>query len=229
MRAAPRDGRARRTAGLAPTTARPAASQLHCSEGLSIAPNEHDRMTEVAPDLSWADDRPLRTAAVVYESRFGKTRRLAEALARGIRREGVPTDVLSVAEAEQRPVDGYDLLALGCPSSHLTAPSAMRTFLETLTRMPRLKGHYGFAFETHVRRHPGGAARHIESILSKAGVRLVGRHALGVVEAPGRHHPEPRPGEDSEEFRLGTGTETRFEALGAELVQSIRGERAGGS
>ncbi|HEV2165877.1 MAG TPA: flavodoxin domain-containing protein, partial [Thermoplasmata archaeon] len=82
-------------------------------------------LAKTAADLSWADEMPLRRAAVIYDSLFGKTERVAQAIARGIRKENVPTDVLSVSEAEQKPVDGYDLLVLGSPSRHLLASEEM--------------------------------------------------------------------------------------------------------
>ncbi len=128
-----------------------------------------------SPTSSWADDRPLRTATVIYDTQFGKTREIAEAFADGIRSEGIPVDVLSVTEAQQRPVDGYDLLVIGAPSNHLTASPAMQHFLETLKHMPRLKGHYGYAFDTRVRHHFGSAGRAIESTLLHAGLRIPAR------------------------------------------------------
>jgi flavorubredoxin len=178
-----------------------------------------------APDLSWADDAPLRSAVVVYESRFGKTRQVAEALARGVRREGVLADVLPVSEAEQRPIDGYDLLIVGSPSNHLAASPGMRSFLETLKRMPRLKGRYGFAFDTRVRHRSGGAGRQIESALVRLGLRIPGPRAHALVDPPSHLTTGTEAGpSDSEEFHLEAGTEDRFEALGARLVRTIRGE-----
>jgi flavorubredoxin len=181
-------------------------------------------MSDHAPDLSWADNRPLRTATVIYDTRFGKTRTIAEAFADGIRSEGVPVDLLSAAEAQQRPIDAYDLLVIGAPSSHLAASPAMQHFLETLKRMPQLKGHYGFAFDTRVRHHLASAGRSIESTLLHAGLRIPGPAAHAIVEPPRPMSAAAGRAADSEDYRLEDGTLERFKALGALLIRSIRGE-----
>jgi hypothetical protein len=168
-------------------------------------------MSDHAPDLSWADNRPLRTATVIYDTRFGKTRTIAEAFADGIRSEGVP-------------IDAYDLLVIGAPSSHLAASPAMQHFLETLKRMPQLKGHYGFAFDTRVRHHLASAGRSIESTLLHAGLRIPGPAAHAIVEPPRPMSAAAGGAADSEDYRLEDGTLERFKALGALLIRSIRGE-----
>lgn len=180
--------------------------------------------SKAEPDLTWADQPPLRNAVVVYDSRYGKTRRLAEAFARGVRSEGVVTDVLSVTEAKQRPIDDYDLLALGSPSSHLTSSAPMLQFLHSLKRMPRLRGHYGYGFDTRVRRHPGGGGRHIEAVLLDLGLRVLAAHRSAVVETPGRPATGARESRESGEYRLESGSEEIFEAIGVDLVRRIRGE-----
>ena len=180
-------------------------------------------MEDVRADLAWAEEMPLRRAAVIYDTQFGMTKRIAEALARGLRSEEVSTDVLSVQEAEQRPVDGYDLLALGCPAHRLSPTPAMRRFVETLRHMPRLRQHYAYAFECRVRHHAPGAARWVESTLGDLTLRIPRPHEAAIVEpTPGA--PSGPSGTMALGFRLEPGSEARFEAIGATLARQIRGE-----
>ncbi|MGI0132619.1 MAG: hypothetical protein ACREDK_05960 [Thermoplasmata archaeon] len=174
-------------------------------------------------DLSWAEDRPLRRAAVVYDTQFEETHAVAEALARGIRRQNVATDVFTVAEAERAPLDAYSLLALGSPTELLSCTRGMRVFLSHLGRR-NLKGRYGFAFDTKIRHHPGRAAEHIHATLEHFGFRMRVEPAsafVTVVESPGGH---PSPAHEHPAHALETGMEDAFEKAGADLVQKIRGE-----
>lgn len=167
-----------------------------------------------APDLSWADPPPVRTAAVVYDTKFGHTRTVAEALGRGIRSNGVATTVLSVDEALAQPQLAYDLFAVGSPSHELTSSKGVHRFLHRLKAMSGLNGRYGYAFETRLQRHPGGAARQIRSGLVDAGLTIRRGPDVATIE----HRPEG--------FALAAGTETNFEAIGSELVKALRGELA---
>lgn len=60
-------------------------------------------------------------ALVVYESMFGNTRTVAEAIARALESAGVPTTVTAAASA---PADtaGYDLVFVGAPTHAHTLP-----------------------------------------------------------------------------------------------------------
>lgn len=176
-----------------------------------------------APDLSWADDRPLQTAVVIFDSHYGKTRAVAEALARGIRSEGVATEVVSIAEAGQRAVDTFDLLAIGSPAHLLTSSRAVHRFLRGLRRIPRIAGRYGYAFETRLRHHPAGAGHQIEAALVNAGLRVVRTYDTAVIETSGTA-TAPAAAADGDGFSLEREAVARFEAIGSELVQEIRGE-----
>jgi len=52
---------------------------------------------------------------IVYESMFGDTRAIAEAIAEGLG-EAVDTQVLGVAEADHRAITGADLIVVGGPT-----------------------------------------------------------------------------------------------------------------
>lgn len=66
---------------------------------------------------------PTRTL-VAYESLFGATRRIAEAIAAGIREGGADVDCRSVREVSASEIPGYGLLVLGAPTHSHTMPTA---------------------------------------------------------------------------------------------------------
>ncbi|MCI4325053.1 MAG: flavodoxin domain-containing protein [Thermoplasmata archaeon] len=182
-------------------------------------------MSDTSPDLLWADDQPLRTAVILYDTHYGKTRQVAEHLAVGLRKEGVKTDLLPVARAHERPLDTYDMLVFGCPTEHIRPSRAMAHLLHELKHVPTLKGHYGFAFDTRLRHHLSGAGNAIDSAMYHLGLRTPVLHASAIVESPGEAGVAPRSEPmDSGTFRLEPGTEQRFEELGVHLVREIRGE-----
>ena len=186
-------------------------------------------MAKRAQDLSWADDVPLRTAVVVYDTRFGKTERVAQAIARGVRKEGVPTDVLSVTEAGQRPIDGYDLIGTQV-RPRATSPrrpewssswgrSNACPASRAITATPLTHG------SATMRAGPAGRSRRCSS---DSGLRIPGPRSFATVEPPSSKAEEAAGSSpDSHEYRLATGTEDRFENLGSRLVRIIRGETEG--
>jgi flavodoxin len=56
----------------------------------------------------------MPTAAVVYRSRSGTTRRYAEAIGKHLASRGVETSVVSVGECDLASLASVDLLLLGC-------------------------------------------------------------------------------------------------------------------
>ena len=174
-------------------------------------------------DLSWAEERPLRRATVIYDTQFEETRVLAEALARGFRSQDVPTDLLTVEEAEGAELERFELLALGSPTELLTCSHRMRVFLSHLKNR-HLGGRYGFAFDVKIRHHPGRAAEHIHATLEHYGLRMRVEPASGYVtlaEAPAK---PPSPAHEHAVHVLEPGIEAAFEAAGANVVRKIRGE-----
>jgi flavodoxin len=56
----------------------------------------------------------MKTAAVVYRSRTGKTRRFGEEIARYLRTQGVEAQVSSVGDCDMSQLATVDYLLLGC-------------------------------------------------------------------------------------------------------------------
>jgi hypothetical protein len=140
-------------------------------------------------------------AIVVYESHWGNTAAIADAIAAGI---GPGAIVLTTDEATGAALAGADLVVAGAPLMALRLPTE-RTLLgiaddrkaprppdvshgsmrSWLGRLPAGTGR-GAAFETRVRWSPGGATGAIERGLQDAGYRrLVKGHRFYVNGAYG--------------------------------------------
>lgn len=70
----------------------------------------------------------VASATIIYESMFGSTRRIAEAIAEGLGHEGVRTTVMAVKDAPETFAD-VDLLLVGAPT-HVHSLSRPSTRVE---------------------------------------------------------------------------------------------------
>lgn len=129
-------------------------------------------------------------SVVVYESHWGNTAAIADAIAAGL---GPGAVALTTDEATGAALDGADLIVAGAPVMGLRLPTeralhgmsgdrkaprepdmshpSMRSWLE---RLPAGNGR-GWAFETGLRWSPGGATGAIEDGLEAAGYRRLAR------------------------------------------------------
>lgn len=78
-------------------------------------------------------------SVVYYASRSGNTRRVAEAIAEGLRHAG-EAEVLSVGGGPAGISDGIDLMVVGGPTE---AHGVTQPMVEFLDRMPTLRGDTG--------------------------------------------------------------------------------------
>ena len=138
-------------------------------------------------------------ALIVYETWFGNTRQVAEAVARGLQ-GAFDVTVTAVGSAPSEPGDGTGLLVVGGPThafgmsrrstrrsaveqarskEMLDAASPSEEFgvREWLAGLPRVDGGMAAAFDTRAPKKGfitfGSAARGIESELKKRGYRIV--------------------------------------------------------
>jgi len=114
-------------------------------------------------------------AAVVYDSKFGNTRRIAEAIARGVGTHG-NAHALSIAEAvhDGHPAGRPDLLLIGGPTQRRAATKALRAFVDDLPA--RLRGVPIASFDTRYRGAlwlMGSSAVEIAKALRTAGAHEV--------------------------------------------------------
>jgi hypothetical protein len=129
----------------------------------------------------------MMSTLVVYESMWGNTRAVAEAVARGL---GERVTLLDVAEAPTPMPDGVDLLVVGGPTHafSLTRPSTRLDAIakgaaaspgasgirEWLAQLPASDHLEVATFDTRV-----GKVRHLPGSAAKAAGKEVRRHHLG--------------------------------------------------
>lgn len=89
---------------------------------------------------------------IVYYSKFGNTRRVAEAMGETMKRAG-EVHVLGIDELAAGDWEGVDLVVVGSPTHAFSIPAAVRS---ALAKQPRgiLVGRSVAAFDTTVRRWP---------------------------------------------------------------------------
>jgi len=169
-----------------------------------------------------------RQALVVYESTFGNSREIAEAIAAGLS-EHMWVEVRDVTDVPAADPTGHDLVVAGGPA-HAFSPSrpctgdaavtkgafkgSRRTGLrEWLEQLPRaVPGQLFAAFDTRVEvvRHvPGSAARKTVRKARDLGFTTVGRETFRVLGVPGP---------------LMTGEQGRAKKWGAHLATALLSE-----
>ncbi len=98
----------------------------------------------------------MKTVLVVYFSRTGKTEKMAQYIAEGVRMAGCSVAMSSVSKiGSDAEIIGYDGYVFGCPTYHKDMTGNMKQFL-FLAERANLVGKIGGAFGSHT--HSGEAA-----------------------------------------------------------------------
>jgi len=98
----------------------------------------------------------VKKVLVAYVSRTGKTEKMAEYIAEGIRFSGNEAELKKVSDIKKgEELTGYDGYVFGCPTYHRDMTSGMKTFL-FLAEKANLVGKIGGAFGSYT--HSGESA-----------------------------------------------------------------------
>jgi flavorubredoxin len=163
-------------------------------------------------------------AIVVYESHWGNTAAVAQAIAEGI---GYGAKALSTAEASAAAIAGAELVVAGAPIIAFSLPTETQlerlgantvrtgnapdvshpTMRSWLKQLQPAKGRFA-AFETRLWWSLGGATGGIEHGLARAGYRPAGKPRRFIVQ--GTYGP------------LRDGELEKAKAWGAQLAQAVR-------
>ena len=157
---------------------------------------------------------PLRSGVVVYDSRFGNTKRIAESLGLGLNETGIPTVCLDAKDVIVDSLRQYDLICVGAPTEKFSASDSIKEFLERLKRL-ELSGKNAFAFDTKV--SPGifgSAAKYIEKELKNFGLQIIAPHESATVSST-------RSGGEITGAKLRDGEEKKFEEIGKKIGASL--------
>ena len=123
------------------------------------------------------------SALVVYATRTGNTRRVAEAVAEALRARGLVVALLDVASAPALVPPGTDLLLVGGPTEGHGMTPPMASYLQRLDRAG-LRDVAAAAFDTRLwwpRILSGSAASSIARTLRDKGARVVGEEMSFIV------------------------------------------------
>ena len=121
-------------------------------------------------------------ALVVYGTRYGNTRQIAEAIGDGLK-AGFEVDVLPLEGATPAQVSAADFIVVGGPTEAHGATPELKTFVDGMSFM--LEGKPVAAFDTRIdmaRILSGSAASGIEAHLRRAGAHIVAADASFLVK-----------------------------------------------
>jgi len=98
----------------------------------------------------------MKKVLVAYLSRTGKTQKMAEYIAEGIRFSGNEAELKKTTEIKnEKDLQGYDGYVFGCPTYHRDMTAGMKTFLFVAEKL-NLVGKMGGAFGSYT--HSGESA-----------------------------------------------------------------------
>ncbi len=130
---------------------------------------------------------------IVYFSKFGNTRKLAEAMAETIKQAG-EARAIAIDQLSANDFEGIDLVVVGTPTHALSVPQEVRAILEGLP-LSILAGRSVAAFDTTVRWWPlrhFRASRKLLAHLTRLGGRRIARPETFFVRTKAEQEtPEP--------------------------------------
>jgi flavodoxin len=98
----------------------------------------------------------MKKVLIAYVSRTGKTQKMADYIAEGIRFSGNEADIKKTTEIKnEKDLEGYDGYVFGCPTYHRDMTAGMKTFLFVAEKL-NLIGKMGGAFGSYT--HSGESA-----------------------------------------------------------------------
>ena len=150
----------------------------------------------------------MAKALVVYDTMFGNTEKIANALATGLKSSGADADTVKVDAVKIDELSGVDLLCVGSPVHAWNMTNTVKEFLDGLKSTAGLAGKKAFAFDTKMKnRFSGSAADKVEKKLKDAGFVIAKHNESIIVKA--REGP------------LEDGAEEAFTQIGAELAKTL--------
>jgi len=97
----------------------------------------------------------MKKVLIAYDSRTGKTEKMAESIAEGIRMTGHEAELKKITQIKsEAELQGYDAYVFGSPTYHRDMIGTMKTFL-FLAQKANLGGKLGGAFGSYT--HSGDA------------------------------------------------------------------------
>jgi len=112
-------------------------------------------------------------AIVVYYTRFGNTRKAAEAISDGIREGGLEAVICKdVKDVKPEELAQYDVIIFGTPTHYGGLADKMLAFMESL-RQVNLKGKNSAAFDTRYVGEKTGGLEELEKYMKEFGMNIM--------------------------------------------------------
>jgi flavodoxin len=109
----------------------------------------------------------MTKAIVIYESKYGNTKLVAEKIVEGMREIGeVDATLNNISEVDIKRVPDYDIILVGSPN-HMGGPTrSIKKFIDGL-KMPEMKGKYIAVFDTYMGKDFEKAVKKMKSRIKK--------------------------------------------------------------
>ncbi len=117
----------------------------------------------------------MKNVLIVYDSKFGNTKKLANEIAAGIHEAGgIQCKVENIKDLDKGEVASFDAVLFGCPVHIMRATRGITGAIKKASK-EGLDGKIVTTFETYMGNHDGKALRKMEALLMKKapGARLV--------------------------------------------------------
>jgi len=110
---------------------------------------------------------PLARAIVIYESKYGNTRLVAETIAEGMREvPGIETILNELKEVDLNQLTGFDVILAGSPNHMGGATRGIRKFIDKLGKLD-LQGKMAAVFDTYIGKDYEKAVKKMEKQISE--------------------------------------------------------------
>ncbi len=127
----------------------------------------------------------MKRAVIIYESLYGNTRRVADAIARGVRGAGdITCKVVKTSELHTDEICNYDAILFGCPNHNQAPALNMIRFLERAA-IVHVRNRIGGVFDTYTGGNKAVALTKLAGIVSEKfpGIELIGEGVSAKVES----------------------------------------------
>lgn len=117
----------------------------------------------------------MAKALIVYESKYGNTKLVAETIAEGMKQEpGLKATVLELKEVDLSAIDDFDAILVGSPNHMGGATRGIRKFIDKLGEL-KLKKKQGAVFDTYLGKDFEKAVKKMERQIAEKipGISLV--------------------------------------------------------
>jgi len=133
----------------------------------TLAPKERQRYNTVEPNPTVRDKWLLAKVIVIYDTKYGNTKLVAEKITEGLREvKGIETTIRDVRDIDIKEADGFDAVLIGAPN-HMGSPS--RTIMGFIDKLGKLsaKTRWAAVFDTYIGKDFEKAVKKMEKRISE--------------------------------------------------------------